>query len=136
MRRLAWKCKNQSIPTDSPGAQELFMATLAYKFTLSMRMLLSDINFGSPIVDPTPFFTDSEVILDGYKCERLVKSSRWMASRYAMLRYGMDRLMINPTKIAKEFNVADIVTKALTGLLFVRHRATLLGLAHRTMPPS
>ena len=106
------------------------MASTAYKFTLAMRMLLYDIGVGAPRVDPTPFYTDSQIILGGSECERLVKSSRWLAARYAMMRYGKASGAIMPTKIKGEDNVADIVTKPLVGATFERHRSTILGHAH------
>ena len=73
---LAWKCKVQEIATDSSGAQELTMATIAYKYTLAMRMLLYDLALGPEYMDPTPFYTDSQIILDGTDCERFAKIDR------------------------------------------------------------
>ena len=66
----------------------------------------------------------------GTDCERLGKSSRWLASQYAMIRHGRTTGVTEPVNIAGEDNVADIVTKALTGKTYLRHRATLLGHAH------
>ena len=129
---LAWKCKAQEIATDSSGAQELTMATIAYKYTLAMRMLLYDLALGSDCMDPTPFFTDSQIILDGTDCERFAKTSRWLAARYAMIRYGKAGRAILPLKIDGKENVADIVTKALVGAVFEKHRATILGHANWT----
>ena len=124
---LAWKCKAQEIATDSTGAQELVMATTCYKYVAALRMLLLDMRVGAEQMDPTPMYTDSQILLNGTDCERLVKSSRWLASRYAMIRYGKACGVINPIKVPGEDNVADIVTKALTGQVFRKHRATLLG---------
>ena len=50
----AWKCRKQAFPTDSPGAQELIAATMAYRWTMSLRMLLADLDLGVAIMDPTP----------------------------------------------------------------------------------
>ena len=44
-----------------------------------------------------------------------------------MIRYGKACGIVNPVKVPGPNNVADIVTKALTGELFQKHRATLLG---------
>ena len=117
----------REIATDSTGAQELVMATTCYKYVAALRMLLLDMRVGAEQMDPTPMYTDSQILLDGTDCERLVKSSRWLASRYAMIRYGKACGVINPIKVPGEDNVADIVTKALTGQVFRKHRATLLG---------
>ena len=60
-------------------------------------------------------------MIDGTGCERLKKSSRWMATRYAMIRWGLLCRSIRLAKVAADRNCADIVTKVLTGELFQRH---------------
>jgi len=126
---LAWKSRNQAFPTDSPGAQELLVATLAYRWTLSLRMLLADLDLGVALARPTLMWTDSQILLDGTNCERLGKSSRWLSSRYAMMRFGEACGAIAPTKLAAEENVSNAMTKPEVSSLFVAHRALLLGLA-------
>ena len=59
------------------------------------------------------------------------KSSRWMGTRYAMVRYAEDSDIIKLRKIRAEFNVADIVTKCLVGAAFVTNRARILGLPYQ-----
>ena len=44
-----------------------------------------------------------------------------------MIRHGRATGVIEPVKIDGEDNVADIVTKALTGKTYLKHRATMLG---------
>ena len=51
-----------------------------------------------------------------------------MASRKAMIRSAVSRGVISLRKISAEDNVADILTKPLTGPAFERHRYKLLGL--------
>ncbi len=58
------------------------------------------------------------------------KSSRWMGTRYAMVRYAEDSDTIRLRKIRAEYNVADIVTKCLVGAPFIVNRARILGLPH------
>ena len=106
------------------------MATSCYKYVLALRMLLLDLRMHADPMGPTPLFTDSQILLDGSNCEKLAKSSRWLSSRYAMIRHGRACGLIDPIKVKSEDNVADIVTKPLTGEAFIRHRATILGLAH------
>ena len=127
---LAWKRVLQEVAVDSAGGQELYMCTLAYKFTLAVRLLLNDLGLGEKL-DPTPFFTDSSIVLDGTRCERLMKASRFGAARYAMLRFGMENGQIVALKVDSLDNVADITTKPLTGESFFKHRATILGLKYR-----
>ena len=125
---LAWKCRQQAIAADSPGGQELVMASLAYKYILAIRMLMADLNLGAA-AGPTPFYTDSKIVLDGLACDKLVKSSRWLAARYAMLRYGAENHLIAPRFVGAEDNVADLLTKPLTGETFIRLRRIALGIA-------
>ena len=127
---LAWKCVLQEVAVDSAGGQELFMCTLAYKFTLAVRMLLNDLGLGETL-DPTPFYTDSSIVLDGLKSERLMKASRFGAARYAMVRFGVENGQIVAMKVDSMDNVSDIMTKPLVGEAFFKHRATVLGLQFR-----
>ena len=106
------------------------IGTACYKYILAMRMLLLDIGVPADELDATPMMTDSQITLDGTACERLVKSSRWLAARYAMIRRGIASDIILPTKIPGATNVADILTKPLQGSAFLAHRATILGLQH------
>ena len=77
---------------------------------------------------PTPLFTDSRSVQLGTVCERISKGSRWMATRYAMIRWSILCLTIVLLGIAGEDNPADILTKALPALLFFQHRAVILGI--------
>ena len=108
----------------------MMMCTLAYKYTLAVRMLLADLGLGDEML-PTRFYTDSKIVLDGSKCERLMKSSRFGAARYAMIRFGIENGQIVAIKVPGESNVADILTKPLTGIIFDTHRRTILGLIFR-----
>ena len=126
---LAWKCIAPAAGDDSTGAAELRMGTLAYKYILALRSLQQDLDLGVGPTKPTPLYTDAQAMIDGTGCERLKKSSRWMATRYAMIRWGLRCRSIRLAKVAAERNCADIVTKVLTGELFERHRHTILGLA-------
>jgi hypothetical protein len=126
---LAWKCLAPAAGDDSTGAAELRMGTLAYKYILALRSLQQDLDIGVGPTLPTPLYTDAQAMIDGTGCERLKKSSRWMATRYAMIRWGLRCRSIRLAKVAADDNCSDIVTKVLTGELFERHRHTILGLA-------
>ena len=125
---LAWKCAAPSAADDSTGAAELRMGTLAYKYILALRTLQLDLDVGVAPTLPTPLYSDAQAMIDGTGCERLKKSSRWMASRYAMIRWGLACQTIELKKVPAADNCADIVTKCLTGEAFYRHRRTILGL--------
>ena len=125
---LSW-CTGAPRPSDdSPGAAELRMIVAAYKRILGLRTLLADLNLGLEPVGPTPLYTDSKSVADGQACERIDKNSRWMASRYAMVRWGIECGTVELLLEKGTGNCADIFTKALTGEVFVRHRAVVLGL--------
>ena len=49
---LAWKCKAHEIATDSPGTQELVMATSCSKYVLALRMLLLDLRLHTDPMGP------------------------------------------------------------------------------------
>ena len=133
---LAWRCCIQHEGDDSSAAAELRMATLAYKFTLAARFLLAELDVGVAASRPTPFYLDAKAVLDGTTCERLAKSSRWMAMRYAMLRWGIMCGTIAPRKRPTADNPSDGLTKCLIGSSFLVARARLLGLPLPTPPAS
>ncbi len=61
-------------------------------------------------------------------CERLVPSSRWLAAKYAMFRWGLACGMITLDKVPGESNRADLMTKPIIGSRFAALRARALGL--------
>jgi len=125
---LAWKCGIQHEGDDSSAAAELRMASLAYKYTLAARFLLTELDVGVAPSKPTPFHLDAQAVLDGTTCEKLAKKSRWMAMRYAMLRWGIMCGTIHPQKRPSSQNPSDGLTKCLVGAAFENARARLLGL--------
>ncbi len=75
-------------------------------------------------------------MIDGTSCERLAKKSRWMAMRYAMVRWGIMCGTIDPRKRPSASNPPDGLTKCLVGDPFVLARARLLGLPLPSLPAS
>ena len=106
------------------------MATSCYKYVVALRMLLLDMDIKGEPMGPTPMFTDSQILFDGSNCEKLAKASRWLSTRYAMIRHGTACGVVLPTKVPAADNIADIMTKALVGASFDHHRAIILGHAH------
>jgi len=124
---IAWRCSAPPQGDDSSGASELRMATLAYKYLLAALLLLAELRVGVTPTGPTPFYLDAQAVLDGTTCERLAKKSRWMAMRYAMLRWGIACGTIDPRKLPSSQNPSDGLTKCLVGRAFICARARLLG---------
>jgi hypothetical protein len=134
---IAWRCVAPPAGDDSSAAAKLRLATLAYKYVIAARFLQAELDVGAAPAEPTPLYLDAQAVLDGTNCERLVKSSRWLAMRYAMLRWGIACGTIAPRKLLTAMNPADGLTKCLTGKAFENARARLLGLPppHPPVPP-
>jgi hypothetical protein len=125
---LYWKTMLPRTPADSTGFAELHMGTRALKVTVAVRMLQRDLDLGVAPTRPTPLFTDAQAVLDGTGCERMHLLSRWMASRLAMMRWGMEVGEIAPTKRDSVMMVSDILTKSLAPTEFSAARARIMGL--------
>ena len=126
---LAWRGFTIRTGDDSPAATELRMVVVAYKCILALRTLLKDMSCGMDQTNPTPLYTDSRSVEQGAACEKVKSSSRWMATRYAMVRWGVACLTIILLAIASCDNPADMMTKCVPKDAFFRHRAVLLGMA-------
>jgi hypothetical protein len=125
---IAWKGLTIRTGDDSPAATELRIVTMCYKCILGLRMLLNDMKCGLTQTSPTHIYTDSLAVEQGTICEKVSKISRWMATRYAMVRWGISCLTILLLGISTWDNPSDVLTKCVSKDLFVRHRAVLLGL--------
>jgi hypothetical protein len=115
---LTWATVAPRPGDDSPGAAELRIITYAYKRILGIRTLLADLDLGVEEERPTPLWTDSKSAAQGQACERIDKNSRWMATRYAMVRWGIECGTIDLLTVEGSGNCADIFTKALVGASF------------------
>jgi hypothetical protein len=128
-----WKVVTPERVADSSGNSELIVATLALKTTLGVNTLLESLRLAGVAVRPprpTTFLLDAAAVISGATLERITKLSRWVASRKAMLHSAVTAGVIDLRKVPGEDNVADILTKTLTGPDFDKHRAAILGLGH------
>ena len=120
------KCSLPNTVTEATGASELHQAVRVTKSVMGFRILLKELGFaptGATLVN-----TDARVLIDGTRCRKVSNESKWMSVRYAMARRAEEVEAIHLTKCPTELNFSDIVTKPLTGQLFRRHRAAVLGL--------
>ena len=127
-----WKVVTPERISDSSGGAELITATIALKMALGVNMLLEGLRIGGiPVRAPHPvdLLLDASAVIDGSTCERVTKITRWQASRKAMIHNAIEAGVIRLVKVDANANVADILTKSLTGQPFVRHRNTILGLS-------
>ena len=60
--------------------------------------------------------------------ERLNRKTRWLAAKYAMIRWGTVCRAIHLARVASEDMVADIVTKAIAGAALYALWARVLSL--------
>jgi len=126
---LAWKTLVPKTPADSSGAAELILCTQALKIVTAIRMLLTELDVGVAPASPTDFFTDAKAVVEGSALERLARLSRWLSTRYAMMRWGLACRIIALQKRAAADNTGDLTTKPLAGLLFRRLRSRVMGQA-------
>jgi len=126
---IAWKCETPEEGDDSSGAAELRMVVRATKYTIGIRTIMRDLAIGIAPTQPTNIYTDSSSVVSGRGGERMTKSTRWLAVRYAMVRWAEKCRTVRLAKTASAGNCGDIMTKCLTGAVFLRHRATVLGLS-------
>ena len=118
-------CGAPATVAESSGVTELHQAVLCTKAVIGMRIFLRELE-RYPI-GPTLTHTDAQVLLDGTHCRRVSKESKWVAPRYAMIRKAEADGAVVFQKIATQDNTADMFTKPLTGVIFAKHRAAVLG---------
>ena len=125
---LGWKVMLPPNGFDSTAAAELHATTVALKYTAAIRTLQSELDLEVAPTEPTPLYTDAQAVTDGSSMERMTRATRWLAAKYAMVRWGIACRAIALGKVSSEDQVADIVTKALVGARFYLLRARVLGL--------
>ncbi len=78
--------------------------------------------------EPTPLYTDAQAVTDGSSMERMTRATRWLAAKYAMVRWGIACRAIALGQDSSEDQIADIVTKPLVGTRYYSLRARVIGL--------
>jgi hypothetical protein len=133
---FAWKCEAPPQGDDSTCAAELRMVTRAIKYAIAARIIQTDLDIGIAPSTPTIVYTDADAVASGRGAEHMAKSSRWLATRYAMIRWAERCRTIRLARVEAAGNCADIMTKCLTGTTFFRHRSTILGLPQQPPEPA
>ncbi len=103
------------------------MVVRSIKYAVGIRTVQRDLGVGIEPSAPTRVFTDAAAVVSGRGADRMAKSSRWLATRYAMIRWAERCNAVRLAHIPSHDNCADILTKCLTGDAFRRHRTTVLG---------
>ena len=125
---LGWKVMLPPNGFDSTAAAELHATTVALKYTVAIRTLQSELDLDVAPTEPTPLYTDAQAVTDGSSMERMTRATRWLAAKYAMVRWGIACRAIALGQVSSEDMIADIVTKAIVGARFYSLRARVLGL--------
>jgi hypothetical protein len=123
---LAWKCLLPPSAYDSTGAAELHATTTAFKYTVAVRTLQQELRMGVAPTVATTIHTDAKAVTDGSALERLKRSTRFLAAKYAMLRWGIACRAILLKRVDAVDQLADIMTKPVVGAEFRRLHALVL----------
>ena len=109
-------------------AAELHATTVALKYTVAIRTLHSELELDVAPTEPTSLYTDAQAVTDGSSMERMTRATRWLAAKYAMVRWGIACRAIALGIVSSKDQIADIVTKPLVGMRFYSLRVRVLGL--------
>ena len=83
---LAWAVSLPSNTTGASGHSELTQIARATTAVIGMRIYLRELGQGHLVAKPTEVHTDAQVVLDGTRCRRVSYASKWICTRYAMVR--------------------------------------------------
>ena len=122
---FAWMVKVPKAKTDSTGGAELLMASLACKAVLGWRIFSRELSHSPQ--GPTTLATDSTVTVDSISRESVSHQQRYVGIRMAIVRETVDRGAVRLTHVPSSENLADIFTKPLVGVSFLRLRERVLG---------
>jgi hypothetical protein len=125
---FAWKVEAPPDTDDSSAGAELKMVARAIKYTIAARTIQRDLDLGLAPTRPTTVYTDAEAVIQGRGGERMTKSTRWLGTRYGMIRWVEYCRIARMAQLDSARNCGDIMTKCLVGPLFYKHRAQVLGL--------
>jgi hypothetical protein len=112
----------------STGAAELEQLARATKAVIGFRIFFRELMQPHLVLDPTPIFTDAQAVLDGTHCRRVSRESKWVCVNLALIRQATEDGTIIAVKCPTADNIADVLTKPLTGPHFLRAQRLLQGL--------
>jgi hypothetical protein len=84
---LGWKVMLPPSGFDSTAAAELHATTVALKYTVAIRTLQSELELDVAPSEPTPLYTNAQAVIDGSSMGRMTRATRWLAAKYAMVRW-------------------------------------------------
>ena len=109
------------------GGSELEQLARATKAIIGLRIYLREIQQPHLVAGPSPIFTDAQAVLDGTHCRRVSRESKWVCINLALIRQAEGDGAIIAVKCPTENNIADILTKPLSGPSFTRAQRMIQG---------
>ena len=110
------------------GGAELEQLARATKAVIGLRMLFRELKQPQLVLGATPLFSDASAALDGTHCRRVSRESKWVCINLALIRQALEDGVVTTVKCPSENNIADVLTKPLTGPTFTRAQRALQGL--------
>jgi len=110
------------------GGAELEQLARATKAVIGLRMLFRELKQPQLVLGATPLFSDASAALDGTHCRRVSRESKWVCINLALIRQALEDGVVTTVKCPSENNIADVLTKPLTGPTFARAQRALQGL--------
>jgi hypothetical protein len=111
------------------GGVELEQLGRATKAIIGLRLLFRELRQPQFVLGPTPLFSDTSAALDGTHCRRISRESEWVCINLALLRQALEDGVTTTVKCPSENNIADVLTKHLTGPNFIRAQRPIQGLS-------
>jgi hypothetical protein len=121
---ISWCSKRQPIVAVSSTEAEYYAASQAGLMTVVLRRLLSTLGVSLP--HPTSLLEDNAACIFMAHGVGALKRAKHIDVRVFKLRELVRDGVLVLTKVMTDYQVADILTKALPALLFERHRSVFL----------
>ena len=122
---VTWSSRRQRSVALSSGEAEYYACAEAGKQSVFLRMLLQDLGF--PADGPTVIFEDSSTCVSMVNGTAPHGRSRHVRRQYHFIRDLARDGLVELKRIPSSEQVADALTKALSGPLLRRHRDSLMG---------
>jgi hypothetical protein len=116
---IAWKAVLQRIQAQSSGEAEYIAMSDGAKDILYIRRVLYRMSFYRPI-GPTRMLVDSSAAISIASKSGITSKTKHIALRYHFVRKLIADGYIQPVKVATQYNVADVLTKAVDKQTFMR----------------
>ena len=118
--------RNQTDIAADPAHYRTAIATLENQ-GIDLRMFFRELKKPQLVHGPIPLYSDASAALDGTHRRRVSRESKWVCINLALVRQALEDGVITTVKCPTENNLADVLTKPLTGPAFMRAQRALQG---------